>query len=188
MPGALIFHGAYIPISTSSSSPHGFPTSKSSKMTPVTKDEFRLLTWRLSEFDNMTIQSKGLQINCPLDNGHLERRAAGNKTNQISHIGDLELLPTEIIHIIFGLLDLQTLTSVRSVSWQMRDLVDSLSTYKAIIQYAPDALRALISTTTADQSRPTIYIKPSAREHALNAGNLDHFLTYLPVEDVAFHA
>lgn len=37
-------------------------------------------------------------------------------------------------------------------------------------------------------SRPTIYIKPSAREHALNAGNLDHFLTYLPVEDVAFHA
>ena len=117
----------------------------------LTTDEFRFLTWSSPELARMSIQPQSLQKHCPLDNGRLQRNAieGANGPASLSNIGNLEFLPLEVIHSIFNMIDLQSLTDFRAISWRARALVDSLSPYKAIIQHCPDALRALLSTQMA---------------------------------------
>jgi hypothetical protein len=117
----------------------------------LTKDEFLLLTWSRPQLTRMTIQPQSLQRHCPLDNGRLWPRTVldAKYTASLSNIGDLEALPLEIIHSTFIMLDLQSLTDFRAISWRARALVDSFAPYSAIVQHAPDALRALLSTHMA---------------------------------------
>jgi hypothetical protein len=114
----------------------------------LTKDEFRLLTWSRPELSRMTIQPQSLQRHCPLDNDRLLPHNAKTPTS-LSNFGVLETLPPEIIHSILKVLDLQSLTDFRRVSWCARALVDSIPPYNAIVQHSPDALRALLSTHMA---------------------------------------
>jgi len=116
--------------------------------TSLTTDELRLLTWSNPELNRLSIQLQSLQRNCPLDQSRLQRDPVfGAKcTAPPSDMGDLEILPLEIIHLTFNMLDLQTLIDFRTISWRARALVDSFSPYNEIIQYCPDALRALLST------------------------------------------
>lgn len=121
--------------------------------TSLTTDEFRLLTWSRPELSRMimTTQLQSLQRHCPLDNGRIQQRTVTEAkcTATPSNIGDLEALPIEIIHSIFNILDLQSLTNFRAISWRARALVDSFPPYNAIVQHSPDALRALLSTHMA---------------------------------------
>ncbi len=112
----------------------------------LTEDEFRLLTWSRRSLARMSIQPRSLERCCPLDNG---RHATTESIASVSSIGNLEILPIEIIHSIFNILDLQTLTHCRAISWRARCLVDSIPPYKTIVQHAPNALRALLSTNMA---------------------------------------
>ena len=117
----------------------------------LTTDEFRLLTWSRPELTRMTIQLQSLQRHCPLDNGRLQQSTVfeAKCTASTSNIGDLEALPIEIIHSVFNILDLQSLTNSRAISWRARALVDSFPPYNAIVKHSPDALRALLSTHMA---------------------------------------
>ncbi|KFY79908.1 hypothetical protein V499_01166 [Pseudogymnoascus sp. VKM F-103] len=117
----------------------------------LTKDEFRLLTWSRPELTRMTIQPQSLQRLCPLDNGLFQPRAdyKANNATSFSNIGDLDALPLEIIHSIFSILDLRSLTDFRALSWRARALVDSFPPYNEIVHHSPDALRALLSTHMA---------------------------------------
>lgn len=64
----------------------------------------------------MTIQPEPLQRNCPLDNGRLQPSTARVSASP-STVGSLECIPLEIMHMILNLLDLQSLTDIRAVSW-----------------------------------------------------------------------
>jgi len=117
----------------------------------LTVDEFRLLSWTRPELSRNTIQPESLERHCPLDNGRLEEHTISPSNTQLRvfDTGDLRALPLEIAYLILSLLDLRSLTDFRAVSWGSRALVDSLPQYKAIIQHAPNALRALLSTNMA---------------------------------------
>jgi F-box domain len=107
----------------------------------LSQDEFRPLTWTRPPFSRMTIQPESLRQHCPLDNGRLQQRAISP-----SNIGNLEVLPLEIIHAILQTLDLQSLTNLRAVSWRVRALVDSFPPYVVVVKHTSDTLRALLST------------------------------------------
>jgi hypothetical protein len=117
----------------------------------LTVDEFRLLTWTRPSLSRMTIQPETLERYCPLDNGRLEQRTISQSHTQVKlhDTGKLRALPLEITHLVISLLDLKSLTDFRAVSWGSRALVDSLPQYNAIIQHAPNTLRALLSTNMA---------------------------------------
>jgi len=99
----------------------------------LTPDEFRLLTWSRPELTRMTIQVQSLQRHCPLDNGRLQQSTVfeAKCTASPSNIGDLEAFPIEIIHSVFNILDLQSLTNSRAISWRARALVDSFPQVKS---------------------------------------------------------
>ena len=123
----------------------------------LTADKFRLLTWPRPELSRMTIQSEVLEKHCPLDSGRLERRIVAPSSTQaeLFDSGNLTTLPLEMKHLILRLLDLKPLTNLRAVSWGARTLVDNLPQYKAIIEHAPNALRAFLSTNMAVQLTST---------------------------------
>lgn len=110
----------------------------------LSEDEFRLLTWTRPQLTRMTIQPESLRQHCPLDNGRLQQHATSPTS-----IGNLEVLPLGIIHAVLSIIDLQSLTTFRAVSWHARALVDSLPTYAVIIHHTSDTLRALLSTRMA---------------------------------------
>jgi hypothetical protein len=115
--------------------------------TALTEREFRLLTWTRPGLSQQTISPHLLQKHCPLDNG---RHDPHNNQPRSPPLGVLwHGFPVEITHSILKLLDLQSLTDFRAVSWDARALVSTVSPYQAIVQHAPDALRALLSTETA---------------------------------------
>jgi hypothetical protein len=105
------------------------------------------LTWPRPSLSQSTISPRSLQKQCPLDNG---RHESQNRKNYIASIsGVLSAFPIEITQSILNMLDLQSLTDFRAVSWSARALVNTIPPYKAIIQHSPDALRALLSTQMA---------------------------------------
>lgn len=133
--------------------------------------------------DYQIIDSNSLEKQCPLDNGrHQPIVLHDNTTAHISMVGDLECLPLEIIHMVLGILDLQTLTNFRAVSWHARNLVDSLPAYRAIVKHSPNALRALISTQTAIQFTARDIFRTLCTEACFNCGKFGPFLDLLSGE------
>ncbi|KUJ09361.1 uncharacterized protein LY89DRAFT_690403 [Mollisia scopiformis] len=61
----------------------------------------------------------------------------------------LQKLPVEVYHNCLQFLDVGTLTSMRAVSQYTRSSIDSLHHYKELYKYAPQALRACLSTAMA---------------------------------------
>lgn len=117
--------------------------------TTLNDDEFRLLTFPELHINGQTIARDFIRHDCPLDNGRHHQRVLNSAHNTSFNLGDLRKLPLEIIQMIFLLLDLQSLTNLRSISWYTRTLVDELPPYIKLLEYVPDALRALLSTGMA---------------------------------------
>jgi hypothetical protein len=91
-----------------------------------------------------------LEYGCPLDNGRVDGPNVASRT-AASSIGTLKVPPLELLHgILLDELDLTSLTTLRSVSRGLRDVVDLLPQYHAIITHAPNGLRAAISLEVAD--------------------------------------
>lgn len=144
----------------------------------LTTDEFRLLTWPRPGLTRMTIQLQSLQRHCPFDNGRLRQRTLfeAKCIASLSNIGNLETLPFEIIHLIFNLLDLQSLTDFRAISWRARALLDSFPPYKAIVQHSPDVLRALLSTHMAVHFTARDIFNALCTQACLSCGEFGPFL------------
>ncbi|KAE9369356.1 hypothetical protein N431DRAFT_485268 [Stipitochalara longipes BDJ] len=148
--------------------------------TSLSQDEFRLLTWPRPQLSRMTIQPESLEKYCPLDNDQLRHHTMFNasiaSSTSLPSIGSLKILPPEILHSIFNMLDLKSLTDFRAISWQARALVDSLQPYNAIIQHCPDALRALLSTHMAVHFTAQDIFKALCAEACSGCGQFGPFL------------
>ena len=63
-----------------------------------------------------------------------------------SSMGSLDALPTEIKHMILGMLDLRTISHIAQVSVHGRSLIETLPDYARLVQSAPYALTTLTQT------------------------------------------
>ncbi|EZG08139.1 hypothetical protein H106_02625 [Trichophyton rubrum CBS 735.88] len=69
-----------------------------------------------------------------------------NRRSEISSTGMLDRLPLEVLHQMLNTLDFQSLCRLSRVSRRGRSIVESLPTYRALMEYIPDALKALGET------------------------------------------
>ena len=81
------------------------------------------LTYERQDIKLRYIDPEMLEQNCPL--AQLSS-IAGSNTTSLQTLGQLELLPLEIIQSILQLLDLQTLTLMQSINHRSKLLVDNL--------------------------------------------------------------
>ncbi len=90
------------------------------------------------------IDANKLDHCCRLDNlkGRFKNRML-RPEEQKSH---LQRLPIEVYHTCLQYLDIGTLTTMRGVSQYTRASISSLHPYKELYEYAPQALRACLST------------------------------------------
>lgn len=64
----------------------------------------------------------------------------------LSSLGQLDLLPTELLLITLGLLDFRSLSRISRVSLRGKEIVEALPAYKDMMEHAPEALTALGKT------------------------------------------
>ncbi|KAL4722267.1 hypothetical protein ACLX1H_010616 [Fusarium chlamydosporum] len=68
-----------------------------------------------------------------------------------SSLGQLDLLPAELLLSVLDLLDFQSLSRLSRVSLLGKDVIEDLPVYKEMVQHAPEALVALGQTPMAKQ-------------------------------------
>ncbi|KAF6231383.1 hypothetical protein HO173_010343 [Letharia columbiana] len=115
----------------------------------IVASTLRALTYSRGDICDRTINTEYLQNDCPLDQTSANAHLACRIQPATASLGRLDILPVETIQIIFSNTDLSTLTLLRSVSRRASCLVDSVPAYKKAVTHSPNALRALISTHTA---------------------------------------
>jgi hypothetical protein len=93
-------------------------------------------------------------VQCPLDSG--------------SHVilvwlpvGQLDLLPAELIDQMLLLLDIPTLTTFSRVNQRAMYLVDSLQPYQLVWTHCPDVVRAAVSINACSFSCETLFQTPT---------------------------
>ncbi|KAI8631318.1 hypothetical protein F5Y19DRAFT_26697 [Xylariaceae sp. FL1651] len=97
-----------------------------------------------------TLDNADLECQCPLDNG---QRSAGSWYS----VGQLDVLPPEIVTAILLTLDLPTLVAFRRVNRRAMSLVDSLHQYRMLLKHCPNVLRAIVSIRAKHFSCMTLY-------------------------------
>jgi hypothetical protein len=95
---------------------------------PATVENFAY--YRLSLVDHTLDSNSRL---CPLDNG---RHTSPPKVD----LGPLDKLPQELLEMVLGQLDIQSLTKFRRVNRRGMQAVDSIHAYKQIVTRFPTAL------------------------------------------------
>ena len=103
-------------------------------------EHMSLLTETRETFRAAMLDPASLERDCPLDNGRHDHRNLN-----VSSLGCLHQLPTEILHMIFVDVDLESLTTMRRVSHGVRNTIDSIWQYQSIIHHAPNSIRAALS-------------------------------------------
>ncbi|KAL3449549.1 hypothetical protein BJX65DRAFT_40201 [Aspergillus insuetus] len=123
---------------------------------PATVENFAY--YRLSLVD-LTLDSNSRL--CPLDNG---RHTSPPEVD----LGALDKHPQEILEMVLGQLDIQSLTKFRRVNRRAMQAVDWIHAYKQIVTRFPTALRAILSiSTSATYSCQDLYHelqKPECRD------------------------
>ena len=104
------------------------------------------LTYERQDISDLSINLKMLEQYCPLAR---PSSTSGLNTASFQHLGQLDLLPLEIIQSILQQLDLYTLALMQSINHRSKLLVDSLPQHREIVTHAPNALRAILSTGLA---------------------------------------
>ncbi|KAM0435929.1 hypothetical protein ACHAPT_002821 [Fusarium lateritium] len=85
-----------------------------------------------------TLDDQRLIRRCPLDNG----RHLGEPRHSL---GQLDLLPAELLRDVLISLDVPSLTALRRVNRRAMSSVDSLYEYAALFKHCPDVIRGIIS-------------------------------------------
>ncbi|KAL1897963.1 hypothetical protein Sste5346_003815 [Sporothrix stenoceras] len=130
--------------------------------------------------DDLTLDDIGLEMHCPLDDGHLtlptaaepERPQKRQKRVRQGHDHNdtasslspsrgsdsaLERLPLEISSMIFLQLDIPTIVSTRRVSRHIMASIDALHPYRRIRIHCPDVLRAAVGLSARSFDLATLY-------------------------------
>lgn len=97
-----------------------------------------------------TLDDAELDARCPLDNG---RHVILPKTS----VGQLDLLPVELIDQVLRMLDIPTLTTFRRVNQRAMHLVDSLPPYRRLWTSCPNILRAVVGINGTSFSCETLF-------------------------------
>ena len=128
---------------------------KLNKRDPHAVSKIKAIASPRPDLDRSIISFGNLRRRCPLDQTststisstpHWKDTVLGRP---LGDLGELDWLPLEILHTLFGFLDLQTLTDIRAVSRRAMLVVDSLPSYKDVYTHAPDVLRAMLSLQLA---------------------------------------
>ena len=109
---------------------------------PLTDVDLQELTTPQLNIKDNTLDQNDLAYRCPLDNGR-------HTTNPEADLGELALLPPELLHRLLRQLDIQSLTDLRRVNQQAMILVDSVPEYRVIVTHAPNALRGMLCLGSA---------------------------------------
>ncbi|KAI0433108.1 hypothetical protein F5Y09DRAFT_329277 [Xylaria sp. FL1042] len=100
---------------------------------------------------DFTLDDAHLETRCPLDNGR------HHSTESRHSVGQLDVLPLEIITEILLALDLPTLTTFRRVNRRAMSLVNSLYQYSMVVKQCPNVLRAILSLNADSFDCRTLY-------------------------------
>lgn len=95
--------------------------------------------------DDGTLDSNGLRQHCVLDAGR-------HALHPIFNLGELDILPPELLTNVLAQLDVQSLTDFRRVNQQAMRITDSVPQYQAVVEHASDALRGMLSIGSASFS------------------------------------
>ncbi|OAL64276.1 hypothetical protein A7C99_4935 [Trichophyton rubrum] len=100
-----------------------------------------------------------------------------NRRSEISSTGMLDRLPLEVLHQMLNTLDFQSLCRLSRVSRRGRSIVESLPTYRALMEYISDALKALgetrlIQLHSADKLRAVLQSEASKQSFGLTLRDL----------------
>lgn len=105
--------------------------------------------WKHYDIDSLTINTKTLAINLPLDNGHLAQDSLPPRSSPTTSA--LLSLPPEILHLILQHLPIQTLTQSRLLSTSIRHLISTNPLYIPIYTHVSSTLRAILATEVGTQ-------------------------------------
>lgn len=141
--------------------------------------QLRYFTYSRGDICDRTIDPEYLQNDCPLDQTSSKTPSASKMQEATSSLGHLDKLPLETTQNIFSYLDLSTLTLLRSISRRMNLLVDSLLAYKEVITHCPNALRALLSTQTAQYFTATNLYNALRAQECFSCGRFGALLYLL---------
>ncbi|TRX94855.1 hypothetical protein FHL15_004316 [Xylaria flabelliformis] len=107
-------------------------------ITYLTPSQLEAYAYRKLRIVDYTLDDADLETRCPLDNGqHL--------IPPQDSLGQLDMLPLELLSCIFLALDLPSLTVFRRVNRCAMGLIDSLHQYQMVLKHCPNVLRAIIS-------------------------------------------
>ena len=103
------------------------------------------LTYERKELFLLSVNLDVLEQSCPL----AQPRLGGPNIASLQSLGQLDVLPLEIVQRILELMDIYTLTRMQCLNHHSNLLVNSLPQYKDIVAHAPNALRAMLGTGLA---------------------------------------
>ena len=103
------------------------------------------LTYERQEISLLSVNLDMLEQSCPL----APPRLGGSNTASLQPLGQLDVLPLEIVQRILQLMDIHTLTRMQCLNHRSNLLVNSLPQYREIVAHAPNALRAMLGTGLA---------------------------------------
>lgn len=154
--------------------------------------KLRLLTYTRLSLERCCLNPATLEKQCPLDifsSGiGFEALAAGliiADTN--TPFGSLERLPLELLQDTLYNLDLQSLTTFRSVSKRVRYIVSNIPRYHTIIRHIPNALRFMLSTRTASLCTLSELYDALLSRKCFVCGKFGGFLSVLNYRRCCFH-
>ena len=103
--------------------------------------------WTSEPKKKYVLSDLDLERTCPLDNSRIY---AAPKHD----LGQLDLLPLEILQATLVQVDLRTLTGLRRVNRRARQVISSIPDYRNIVNHSPTTLRACLSIETAKFTTP----------------------------------
>lgn len=126
-----------------------------------------------------TLDDADLESRCLLDN---DRHAVRPRHS----LGQLHVLPPELITGILMALDLPTLTAFRRTNQRAMDLVDSLYQYGMIFRHCPNVLRAINSIEAASYDCKTLFETLSTSTCA-TCGDFGSYLYLITCKRVCYY-
>ena len=100
------------------------------------------LTYQRRELSLLSVNLDMLEQSCPL----AQPRLGGPHTASLQPLGQLDVLPLEMVQQILQLMDIHTLTCMQCLNHRSNLLVNSLPQHRDIAAHVPNALRAMLAT------------------------------------------
>ena len=133
------------------------------------------LTYERQELSLLSINLDMLEQSCPL----AHPRLGGSNTASLQPLGQLDVLPLEVVQRILQLMDIHTLTRMQCLNHRSNLLVTSLPQHRDIVTHAPNALRAMLGTGLATEFGIDDLHRALRSEECFQCGSFGSFLYLL---------